>query len=249
MYHTLRLSTLFVLVILLAACGQQLVPGSTGNETSSLCPEARSGLAVYWDWANGVFHPLDSIPAPGVGWTSFFHPDYPPLSFLHPPDWSSNPLRAQQSAGVEVIRGDNGAIWSWFQTWGDTSPGPRGYLDGFVDNLIGFFGAQGPIREICFNESQSSPAPGIAISNAIVALEVDGQTIMASVSITTTQGLPGGSIFFGSSAGPSAQFDRLTFDVFLPIHFQLFYGRTVEDSDGDGFPDTIDDFPFDPTRH
>lgn len=47
---------------------------------------------------------------------------------------------------------------------------------------------------------------------------------------------------------PTAELDRLAFDVFLPIHFQLFVGKSVDDSDLDGVPDDQDNFPSDPTR-
>lgn len=52
------------------------------------------------------------------------------------------------------------------------------------------------------------------------------------------------------SVAPTAEFDAVVFDTFLPISFQLLIiNDEVRDSDADGYPDQQDQFPFDPTRH
>ena len=60
-----------------------------------------------------------------------------------------------------------------------------------------------------------------------------------------------GSTFASVSvaSGPTAEFDNLVMDVFLPIHWQLLIiDDNVRDSDLDGTPDNQDNFPFDPQR-
>lgn len=218
------------------------------NDPSIICPNALGGLAVYWDWLNAVFHPLARIPTPGVGWQLYGHPGYPLLGFLHPPGWTPFTIAAEQTVGVDLIRNDGAAVWRWFGTWGDVSAGPRALRDFEVSNALAFLGNPSPVNAVCLNEAQVSPAPGIVTAASNVALEAGPFTIFVVSVVTALEGLPGGQIFFNTAVAPTSQRDALVFDVFLPIHFQLFIGNTVQDRDLDGVPDSQDNFPDDPTR-
>ena len=54
-------------------------------------------------------------------------------------------------------------------------------------------------------------------------------------------------------AAPLARFTEVTRFVYLPIIYQLLSGAPSDpddpDSDGDGYANSVDAYPFDPTRH
>lgn len=231
-----------------AATGAACTTPGTPVDTSSLCPEARGGLAAYWDWLNGVFHPLSRIPTPGAGWIPFQHTGYPLLGFLHPPGWSPVQLAAEQTVGVELYRGDGAAVWRFYGTWTDVGPGVRALRDVEVGGALEYLGDPSPVRTVCVNEGQATLAPGIFAAGSNVAVEAGAFTIITIARTTVADGLPGGQVIFNTIVAPTAELDRLAFDVFLPIHFQLFVGKSTEDTDLDGVPDATDAFPEDPTR-
>ena len=221
-----------------------------GSYSSQICPDLTGGAAAFWDIQNGIPVRLAEVPSPKPGWANFMHPNYPPLSFLYPSDWTANPISGNQTAGVNVIRPDNRALWRWLGTWGDTGRGARAYRDAEVREVLDLLGAGTDTRVLCENEAQASPAAGITQDASNVILEAGGFTIMVAIGLTSMQGLPGGQIVVAAAAAPTGEFDRVAFEVFLPIGFQLLYGHdTVQDSDGDGYPDGQDGSPYDPNQH
>jgi hypothetical protein len=225
-------------------------PGSPGSplDTSTLCPEARGGLAAYWDWLNGEFHPLAQIPSAGLGWVPYQHTGYPLLGFLHPPGWTPEQLAAEQTVGVNLIRNDGAAAWRFLGTWTDVSQGIRALRDADVSLALGFAGNPGPVRTVCVNEGQATLAPGIFASGSNIALQAGAFTIIVIARATVMEGLGGGQVIWNTIVAPTAELDQLAFGVFLPIHFQLFVGQSTQDSDLDGVPDSTDAAPNDPTR-
>jgi len=223
-------------------------PGVPATETSQICPGARGGLAVYWDWLNGVFHPLAQVPTPDGVWPSFFHSGYPLLSFQYPPGWTPTQIAAEQTVGVNLFRNDGAAAWRWLGTWGDTSRGPRAWRDFELSSVLEYLGNPTGVRTICVNEGSQSPAPGLLTAASNIVVEAGDFTIFVVSINTSLDGLAGGQVFFNTVLVPTSQRDELVFSTFLPIHFQLFIGDTVEDRDLDGVPDGQDAAPDDPTR-
>ncbi len=227
-----------------AACA---APGSPAD-TSSICPDARGGLAAYWDWLNGVFHPLAQIPTAGGFWPPYQHPGYPLLGFRHPPDWTPETIAAEHTIGVNLLRNDRTALYRRFGTWTDPSPGVRGLRDLELGSWLDAIGRPGPVRTVCVNENQTVLAPGIFAAGSNIAVECGGFTLITTAQLTAQEGLAGAQIIFNTIIMPTAERDSLIFDVFLPIHFQQFVGQSSQDSDLDGVPDSQDNAPNDPTR-
>jgi len=243
-------SALLVLAPLIAACGTTgTVSGGVldPNATSAICPGARGALAVYWDWANGVFHPLRAIPAPEGGWPSYFHPGYPPLSFLYPPAFEAITIAAEGDVGVHLRRFDGRALWHWegFTWTTGANPAARQIRDVVIDQIAAEVGAGGQRTMICTFEQTNTPAPGVTLAVSNIALDVGDTTMVVQVSVANAGLAP--MVQLGAAVGPVGDFPDLVAHTFLPIHFQLFYGKTVQDSDGDGVPDSLDSKPFDPT--
>lgn len=104
------------------------------------------------------------------------------------------------------------------------------------------------VSTLCVNEAQATLAPGITAAGSNIVLQAGAFTIVVVSRTTSLEGLGGGQIVVNTIFAPTQEFDQLSFGVFLPIHFQLFVGRSSNDSDGDGIPDDQDNFPSDPTR-
>lgn len=222
--------------------------GGSPVDTSSICSGITGGLAAYWDWLNGVFHPLARVPTAGGSWPTYRHPGYPLLGFRYPPDWTPNTIAAEETVGVNLLRNDNAALWRELGTWGDVSAGVRAWRDAEINFILQSMGNPGPVATICTNEGQSSLAAGVTAAGSNIILTAGGFTIIVKATTTTLDGLGGGQILFNTIVAPTGEMNQLAFDVFLPIHFQLFVGASTQDSDGDGVPDDQDNFPGDSTR-
>ena len=101
---------------------------------------------------------------------------------------------------------------------------------------------------VCVNEETATLAAGVTAQGSNIILTTGNLTMIVKASTTTVEGLGGGQILWNTIVAPTAEIGQLSFDVFLPIHFQLFVGSSTQDSDGDGVPDTQDNAPNDPTR-
>ncbi|HEV7732405.1 MAG TPA: hypothetical protein VGR62_09610 [Candidatus Binatia bacterium] len=222
--------------------------GGSPVDTSSICPGITGGLAAYWDWLNGVFHPLAQIPTAGGLWPPYQHPGYPLLGFRYPPDWTPSTIAAEPTLGVNLLRNDGAALWREVGTWGDVSVGPRAWRDGEINAVLEYLGNPGPVTTICVNEETAPVAAGVTAAGSNIVLTAGNFTIIIKATTTAVEGLGGGQILANTIFGPTAEFGQLSFDVFLPIHFQLFIGSSTQDSDFDGVPDGQDNFPNDPTR-
>lgn len=222
--------------------------GGSPVDTSALCPGINGGLAAYWDWLNGVFHPLAQIPTAGAGWVPYQHPGYPLLGFLHPPDWTPTTIAAEQTVGVNLLRNDNNALWRELGTWGDASLGARAWRDAEINFILQQLNTSGPVTTVCVNEETATLAPGVTAQGSNIVLTVGALTMIVKASTTSVDGLSGGQILWNTIVAPTSEMSQLSFGVFLPIHFQLFVGSSTQDSDGDGVPDTQDNAPNDPTR-
>lgn len=236
-------------------CRTQATTGAVCNgagspaATSSICPNATGGLGAYWDWLNGVFHPLTQIPTAGGFWIPYSHPGYPLLGFRYPPEWAPSTLAAEQTIGVNLFRGDGAALWRYLGTWGDVSFGPRSPRDFEINTTLQYLGvAPSQVSTLCVNEEQAVLAPGITAAGSNIILQAGAFTIIVVSRTTSLEGLGGGQILVNTIFAPTQEFDALAFNVFLPIHFQLFVGKSSNDSDGDGIPDDQDNFPSDPGR-
>ncbi|MFQ5631462.1 MAG: hypothetical protein ACE5I1_22050 [bacterium] len=239
---------------ILTACGgnnELTAPEQLQAATSQICQNISGAPAIFWDMSNGIIRadlPGGVPTVKNIGGT-FFHEAYPPLSFIYPTGWTPETLAAAQTAGVNLIRQDNRAVWRWLGTAISGVPGPRQIRDFEVNQLLQFFQVNQNVETVCVNEGTNSPAPGIQLTFSSILVRSGGFTAVVGVQVTSMQGLPASQVVIQVSAGPTNEYDELIFDVYLAIGFQLLYGKSsISDSDGDGTPDTGDNFPFDPTR-
>ncbi len=249
--------TLAAIILLSTACNNDQeanIGPDTNNATSQICENVRGAEAIFWDLSNGIprtdlpgFVP-PTIKAPGG---TFFHPDFPPLSFEHPTGYYTQTIRAPQSAGVNLIRQDNRVIWRWLSVTSTGFPSAREVRQAEIRQMLQFLGVDdNNIQLICLNEGQINPGPNITTRSSVALIRAGEFTALVSAQVSALETIPTSSIAIRMSVGPTAEFDQLIFDTFLAIEFQLLYGPdgTIEDRDGDGTPDPQDKFPDDPTR-
>ncbi len=245
---------IFVACLFSACDGPQELTGidQVQSASSQLCQNVVGAEAILWDIANGIIRtdlPGGVPPTVSSIGGNFFHPNYPPLSFIYPTGWTPETIAAQQTVGVNLIRQDTQAILRWVGASVNGLPNVRQIRDLEVNQLIQFLQAEGNVQSVCVHETTTTPAPGISLNFSSIFIRVGGYTALVTAQVTELGGLPSSQVGVQVAAGPSNEYDRLIFDVYLAIGFQLLYGReTIQDSDGDGVQDSIDRFPFDPTR-
>jgi len=108
----------FVLACLLPA----ISCGETSTETNSnqqpLSCTGSSNLAMIWSTIEqGTFLNPSTLPTPGANWSNYSHPNWPLLSFLHPPDWAPTTLAGGQTVGVDLLRTDGGGFYRSLGSW------------------------------------------------------------------------------------------------------------------------------------
>ena len=245
-----KLFPILVLLFTFASCNNDEEVGpDLNNVASQLCNNIRGAEGLYWDMSNGV--PRTDLPnfmPPTVKQFggSFLHPDYPPMSFEYPAGYTTEMLRGQQTAGVNLIRQDNQVVWRWLTTWANGFPSARQLKQQEIGRMLQFFGQDANnVQEVCLNEGQTSPVAGIAVRRSVSLIRAGQFSALISAEVTHVQGLPTSSVTFRVSAGPTAEYEQLVFDTFLAIEFQMLYrpdGGLI-DSDGDGVADPFDREP------
>ncbi len=240
----------FILSILIFGCKKDYNPAT--DATSQICSNVKGTEAVFWDLMNGI--PRTDIPGglptiKNIG-GSYIHPTYPPLGFIYPAGWTTFTDNNSGWIGVNVIRNDNQAIWRYSGVFTGTAYTTSYVLNTEVSTLRSFLGSTGTVNTICSNGGTLPRAPGIVTTGQSVYITFDNFSAVVGVSITTVDGVSGEQIFVDVAAAPTDEFANEILNTFLPISYQLLYTGSGElDSDGDGVPDSSDDFPFDPNQH
>lgn len=222
-------------------------PNNLQNFTSSLCTNVTGPTAAYWDYAHGIPFPLSQIPTLSNPGQLFIHSQYPALGFTMPQGYSG--FEDQAGLGVNMIRNDNQVVWRYVPNMVAVAQiSIQDVVANEVNNLFAFYNFNGNFTVEC-SENRTQNLGTMIVNQSSRLLRFGNITALLFVQtyIDTTIGSTIASV--SMSSGPTAEYNNLVMNVFLPIHWQLIYtDNGVLDSDLDGTPDSQDNFPFDPTK-
>ncbi len=245
------IKTLFSItaIIFMASCSSDSSDNANilNNFQSTLCNNVVGPTAAYWDSTHGLPLPLTQVPTLANPGAQFIHSQYPALGFQMPAGY--NGFENQIGIGVNMLRNDNQVVWRYV-------PGLTAFaqvpvvdiLSSEINQLFAFYNFNGDFDVICA-ENVSVPQGNFIINSSSRLLRFGNITAVVAVNAYFSPQLGSTFATVMLASGPTAEFDNLIMNAFLPIHWQLlFIDRDQTDSDLDGVPDRLDNFPFDPTR-
>jgi hypothetical protein len=223
----------------------------TVSATSKICAQVTGVEAIYWDLMNGIPRTdLGKVPTVATTGGSYTHPSYPLLTFIYPTGYTPTTDPNTGWIGVNLIRNDNKSIWRYTSLFYSGTASPQAVLNGEVNSLKTFLGSTGTATTICSQQGTQPRAAGITTTSTSVYITFDTYSAVVQVSITEETGLGAEQITIATTSAPTAEFANEILNTYLPIDYQMLYKSDGElDSDGDGYPDSIDAYPYDPTRH
>lgn len=258
MNQRIYLFFIFVYAMLFTACSrendgleeQDLI----ANLRSQLCADVTGMEALHWDMLNSI--PRGDIPGglPTVRQVGghFIHSGYPGLGFSYPAGYQPFELRdnATQTIGVDIIRNDRRVVWRYMTTTFFSVTNAEQVIQAEINQMLNFLGSTGNVQVICSNSgAQQLTSTTINTGSALL---VRAGEFSGLIGVTVTAEHSGGGMSFIAVQlcfAPTAEYDMVALDTFLPIMWQLLYREGAwRDSDGDGVPDHLDNFPNDPTR-
>ena len=220
---------------------------------SQQCSNVTGMAALHWDIFNSI--PRGDIPGglPTVREVGghFMHSGYPGLGFTYPAGYRAEEIRdnATQTIGVNVIRNDNRAVWRYMTTTFFGITNAEQVLQSEMNQMLAFLGSSSNVEVICSNGGTERPTATMTNTGSAVLLRIGEFSALIGITVTSELTIGASFIAIQLCVSPTAEYDRVALEAFLPIMWQLLYREgSWKDSDGDGVPDHLDKFPNDPTK-
>ncbi|MEM7138682.1 MAG: hypothetical protein AAF500_19040 [Myxococcota bacterium] len=233
------------------ACGDTQGNG-TGAVDPTLTCDGNDNLALLWGSFTGRGLLVTEPAAIGIDWVLFSHPTQPLLGFLHPPDWTGQPITLGSGSGVDLVRNDGGGFYHNLTTFDPSGTVPVGqWLDESVVRAFELMGDAGMRSQLCaFPPTTVVTNPGIAQTVSATVVLTEDTVLLSAVSIASFDSVVGNGVNVQSYGGRRAEFNQIADQVLFDIINQLLIGGGDDDRDTDldGTIDRLDEFPLDPTR-
>ncbi|WP_456441884.1 hypothetical protein [Psychroserpens sp.] len=214
---------------------------------SNICPTISGPTAIYWDGSHSLPTSLAQIPTIANPGLQFIHPQYPALGFTMPQGYTAQEITDQQTGtiGVNVFRTDNNVVWRYIPSSPFQGQVQIADIVNFEINQIKTFHGvteQGVI--VCAEDAVSNEF-GFPTSFSSRLIRFGNFTAQLIVQMHFMPSLGNTFITVTLASGPTAEFDNLVMETYLPLHWQLLViSDDVRDSDLDGTPDNQDAAPF-----
>lgn len=246
----------FVWVFTLVSCSKD----SSNNQqdtiagfNSQICANVTGATALYWDYAHGLPTGLTQIPTIANPGQQFIHSQYPGLGFTMPQGYSATEITIPQvqALGVNVLRNDTNVLWRYIPSMSlQGNVGVNDIIALEINTMFQTLGFNGTPTVLCTTTQSGSIGGGFQNTFGARLIRFGNFTALVWANTLFDPSLGFTFASLSVSFAPTNEFDTEVMQTFLPISFQLLIIKDeVRDSDADGFPDNIDNFPFDPTRH
>ncbi len=250
---TINRILLFTFITVLCSCSKDDDDNNNQQNiqqfVSTICPEISGATAVYWDGSHNLPTPLTQIPTISNPGQQFIHPQHPALGFTMPQGYTAEQITDFQSGtiGVNVFRNDNNAVWHYIPSSPFVGQVAIGDIVNFeITQIKSFHGVTQQGTIVCAEDAVSNEF-GFPISFSSRLIEFGNFTAQVIVQTHFMQSLGNTFVSVTMASGPTAEFDNLVMNTYLPIHWQLqVISDDVRDSDLDGTPDNQDPAPFNP---
>lgn len=225
--------------------GQQILT----QFTSQICEGLVGPQASYWDSAHNLPSGLTQIPTITTPGQQFIHSQYPALGFTMPQGYVAQEISDQQTGtiGVNVFRNDNNVVWRYIPSSPFVGQIQINDVVAFeINQIMSFYNFNESPEVICTSTNQSTEFGFLTTSGARL-IRFSDFTALLTVQTHFMESLGNTFISVTLASGPTAEFDILVMETFLPLHWQLLViSDDVRDSDLDGTPDNQDAAPFNP---
>lgn len=217
--------------------------------TSQICDGLTGPKASYWDSSHGLPSGLTEIPTVANPDQQFIHPQYPALAVTMPQGYVAQEITDQQTGaiGVNVVRTDNNVVWRYIPSASLVGQVQVNDVVAFeINQIMDFHDFSGSPEVVCITTDQSTEFGFLTTFGARLVRFGDFSALL-TVRTHFMQSLGNTFISVTLASGPSAEFDALSMETYLPLHWQLLViSDNVRDSDLDGTPDNQDAAPFNP---
>lgn len=216
---------------------------------SQICSGLTGPEAIYWDGSHGLPTSLAQIPTLSNPGQQFIHSQYPALGFTMPQGYVAQEITDQQTGtiGVNVFRNDNNVVWRYVPSSSFSGQIQINDVVAFeLNQIMQFHGFDGTPQVICTTTQQSNEF-GFPTTFGARLIRFANFTAVLVVQTHFMPSLGNTFISVTLASGPTAEFNSLVMDSYLPLHWQLLViSDDVRDSDLDGTPDNQDAAPFNP---
>lgn len=248
---TFKYIIFLAIVSLLCACSNDSDSGnqSLNQFNSKLCNNVIGPTAGYWDNSHGLPIPLSQIPTIANPGQQFIHPQYPALGFIMPQGYVAQEITDQQTGtiGINVFRNDNNVVWRYIPSSPFVGQIAINDVVAFeLNQIMQFHGFNGTPDVICTTTQQSNEF-GFPTTFGARLIRFGDFTALLTVQTHFMPSLGNTFVSVTLASGPTAEYDNLVMETYLPLHWQLLViSDDVRDSDLDGTPDNQDSAPFNP---
>ena len=221
------------------------------NYTSQLCNNVVGPKALYWDLSNGLSIPLSEVPVIENVGDQFIHSQLPYLGVQLPVGYHAVEIYdpSSQAIGVNVFRNDNKVVWRYIPTitfQGNTNS--TAIIAFEINQIMDFYQTNVTPEVVC---TETRTVPNGTIETHFTAKLINFGNFTATVWVQTMFFADINRTFTSLAvvSGPINEYDTLIMDVYLPLTWQLLVRPDggEQDSDLDGYPDSVDPEPNNPS--